>query len=532
MAKHSICCKIRLEDPQYLTNWNHQGVLSYVQKQLKSIVADDGVLCISTLQELVLRKKILEEPWIGFVHDVPQNNLLNYPDLEHMVIDECFVKSLPYCQGLFAMSHVVQEYLKQKLEEKIPVAKICYPITPLPDNKIFNWTFFDLSSKVLSLPTFFQNCQAIYNLRVPADYQKILLKPPHDDFKQLKKDEVTLAINGSVFIKDSLTDEEYDDLLRSSIVFLNLYDSTISTTVIECIGRNTPLVVNRLPGLEEYLGVDYPLFYDTIEEAADIMHDKDKLIAATTYLKSLPMKAELTGDQFLNSFINTAIYRYLPLPPSQQNNPQQTHFPWFDVSVSICSYKRVYNLKHLLDCFNNQDFTGTFEVILWNNNHETQQEVASIAAPFMKKLNIRLIQSTENYYCIIRLAVANLMRSDLLLVCDDDVVPKPNYISGFIAKYNEYGPRTVLCYRGKAFTIHKMNEEKPEEFWDDPNDGYCKKMFEQEHPDRQVQTYVLAYRLLCINYYRSIFCMLVPASFQERSSLKPVHTNCLVWILS
>ena len=491
MDKRKYCCKIKLEDPQHLTSWYHRGGWGYVLKQLKHLVADDGILCISALEEFVKRKEILKEPWIGFVHHVPRSNLPNYPDLERLVKDECFVESLPYCQGLFSISHVVQDYLEKKLEGKIPVAKVLYPITPFPDDKVFNWDSFDLSKRVVNVGMFLRNYQAIYNLKVPNDYQKVLLKPPHVNFQDLydlNKQKVTLAVNDTVVVKERLNDEEYDDLLSSSIVFLNLYDATINTTVIECIGRNTPVVVNRLPGLEEYLGVNYPLFYDTLEEAADILQDTPKLIAATKYLKSLPMKGKLTGENFLNSFTNTAIYRSLPLPHSQQGDPNQTHFPWFDVTVITCAYKRVYNLKRQLECFKNQDFTGTFEVIIWNNNHETQQEVESITALFRKELNIRLIQSTENYYCVVRLAVAKLMRSDLLLVCDDDVIPNPNYISTFASKYKEYGPRVALCCRGHMFGTYKVDEQEPQEFWEKPDDEYTKVFFDQNQPDRQVGT--------------------------------------------
>ena len=69
------------------------------------------------------------------------------------------------------------------------------------------------------------------------------------------------------------------------------------------------------------------------------------------YNISLFIKAKLAGEQFLNSFTNTAIYRSLTLPHSQQSDPNQTHFPQFDVFVVICSYKRVCNLKHQLECF-------------------------------------------------------------------------------------------------------------------------------------------------------------------------------------
>ena len=77
---------------------------------------------------------------------------------------------------------------------------------------------------------------------------------------------------------------------------------TFSTTtsannaVVECIVRNTPLVVNRLPALEEYLGKDYPLFFDRIEDATRLFA-VDKILEGHTYLKDLD-KRPFTGEYF------------------------------------------------------------------------------------------------------------------------------------------------------------------------------------------------------------------------------------------
>jgi len=53
-------------------------------------------------------------------------------------------------------------------------------------------------------------------------------------------------------------------------VFLNLIEAGGCTTVIECISRNTPIIINRLESLEEYLGKSYPLFYESVEQAEAI----------------------------------------------------------------------------------------------------------------------------------------------------------------------------------------------------------------------------------------------------------------------
>jgi hypothetical protein len=64
-----------------------------------------------------------------------------------------------------------------------------------------------------------------------------------------------------------LAPDDYHATLRRCVVFLEFLTVAASNVVVECIARNTPLLVNRLPALEDYLGRDYPLFYDDIADA-------------------------------------------------------------------------------------------------------------------------------------------------------------------------------------------------------------------------------------------------------------------------
>jgi hypothetical protein len=43
---------------------------------------------------------------------------------------------------------------------------------------------------------------------------------------------------------------------------MKLLDAGGCTTVIDCISRNVPIIINRHESLIEFLGKDYPLFYD------------------------------------------------------------------------------------------------------------------------------------------------------------------------------------------------------------------------------------------------------------------------------
>lgn len=498
-----LCKKIKFEEQP--TSWSHhRGGWSYAFQTLSDLCAPDGVLCVSATEELVCDDKVIEEPWVGFVHQAPVNNYEWYPDLQRLVQSETFTQSLKKCCGLFTLSSVVKGFLVKNLPNTVPVARIFYPMTPFPKEKAFDWNKYSQaeSKTVVFIGEYLRKYQSFFDLVVPKGYRKLLLKAPDVKFDELldcNKRPYSLKLNETVTIQqERVSDDEYDDLLSSSIVFLDLYDAVGNTTTIECLGRSTPLLVNRLPGMVEYLGEKYPLFYDSLEEAAALLADETKLLEGAVYLRNHVSALQSTSPQsFLESFANSSIYRSLPLPPSQCHDPHQTKFPHFDVTVVMCCYKRVYNLKRQLDCFKQQDYPGTFEFILWNNNTETQKEVADIVVPYLDELHIHLIQSTTNYYCIIRLAVARLMQSDLLLICDDDVIPKPCYISTFMAKYKEYGPRAALCCRGHVFTQeHSLNEEQPELFWKSHENGENSqlKFCHQKVPDRQVSVLLL---LLC-----------------------------------
>lgn len=102
---------------------------------------------------------------------------------------------------------------------------------------------------------------------------------------------------------DKLSNEEYDKLLSENIVFLQLVDCSAVNTVIECIVRNTIIIVNRLPALEELLGLYYPGFYTTLEDAQKILGDINHLYKCYKYL-SLLDKTRYRLDHFLTRIQN------------------------------------------------------------------------------------------------------------------------------------------------------------------------------------------------------------------------------------
>ena len=68
--------------------------------------------------------------------------------------------------------------------------------------------------------------------------------------------------------------EEYDNLIQSSILVMPLFDAAANNSILECIISNTPIFVTRCYGTVEYLGSEYPMFFDDIHELNSLLSDR------------------------------------------------------------------------------------------------------------------------------------------------------------------------------------------------------------------------------------------------------------------
>ena len=443
--------RIRIDDE---SAWDHHhGGWSYVVQLLRdNLHSPDGVRLVSSVEDEMFEGKTIDEPWVGFLHQVPKHNLKWFPDLSRLVNMPNWVDSLKLCEGLFVLSSQLKQFLCE-VGCTVPIARVPYPHAPTTSRFVLEQHLSTPEPEVLFVGEYLRNFQAFFDLETQTK-KKLLLVPDGVDLDHIND-------NGTVTKVPRLSNEEYDRLFERALVFLNLFDAPANTTVLECIARGTPLLVNRLPGLVEYLGVDYPLFYDSLSEAAALLDDEQKLADATVHLDMIRRSARYSGEAFVSAVTNSAIYRSLRVPP------RESMLGSFDVTVVMCSYNRVYNLESILERFVEQDFNGTFQVILWNNNYEKREEVDDICSKFADSLSLTVIHSSYNFYCIIRLAAGSLMRSDELLICDDDVFPSANYISHFLNKRDEYGTDAVICIRGHVFLPHSVDEEDPGRIWSD-----------------------------------------------------------------
>jgi len=150
----------------------------------------------------------------------------------------------------------------------------------------------------------------------------------------------------------------------------------------------------------------------------------------------------------------------------QAIDSKSIHFKTHDLSVVICSYSRIHHLGGLIDRFHKQDFSGTFELIIWNNNVENVTEIDRLYAVYKDLMDIKIIHSVKNYFCIPRIALVGLLRGNGVVWCDDDVIIKPNYLRHLYDKYRQFGTNTVVCISGHTFLSSDIDENLPHLVWE------------------------------------------------------------------
>ena len=104
----------------------------------------------------------------------------------------------------------------------------------------------------------------------------------------------------SNIVLKNLNKEEYIKMLQNEIIFVDFINCSGSNVICECISYNTPLLVNRIPEVEYYLGSDYPLYFDNVEHASLLIKDQHNILNAIEHMKRI--REEISWNTFINDF--------------------------------------------------------------------------------------------------------------------------------------------------------------------------------------------------------------------------------------
>lgn len=272
-------------------NWSHHrgGWPFCVDELMNNIHNEKGIDFYTNGITSIVQKEPLKKKWSAIFHVTPGE----------IILDSNWEKSLKYCIGAYALCQNTANYLSSTLN--INCETLYYPVKETNKKFSLNCYHKNTSKKILHVGHWLRNVDAFIKLKTKK--QKELLNCLNLANQIDQKD---------IKITNYLPESEYDDLLSKNIIFLNLNTAGACTVVMECIERNTPIVINKLSSLVEYLGEEYPLFYKNLEEASLIIENEDLIKNGHEYLKELD-KTKFEINFFIKKIVKSSIYKHISI---------------------------------------------------------------------------------------------------------------------------------------------------------------------------------------------------------------------------
>lgn len=288
-------------------------------------------------------------PWCGFFHHTPNEDYSNNNIVRSTESLE-FKQSLEVCLGLFVMSEWLAVWLRKRLSTlgfpDIPVVSVIHPtvtygIVP----------FYPLKNtekiKIVNVGSWLRNAYSIYRINLdPKIFEKYRLKgkdmdnyfPPddisfsldmistikHDNsflycmYKYIRELQAKYGDNipglrdfidkqmSSVKILDHLPNKEFDLLMSEYVVFVDFIECSAANTLVECMARGNPIIVNRFPAVVEYLGPNYPLYFDSPDDVHRIL-TRERIEEARMYMSSPGIKTMISSEKFFHDIYSSVI---------------------------------------------------------------------------------------------------------------------------------------------------------------------------------------------------------------------------------
>jgi hypothetical protein len=368
------------------------------------------------------------KPWIGIVHHTPNEYYTNF-NTTSMIQKDTWTKSLNNCIGIYTMSNWLTNWFKKQIPE-INVETLIHP-TETPNLKFdFNKFINNNNKKVIQVGGWLRNIYSIYRINVPNNFQKAHLIgknmenyiKPSESFEKIftnntpnsqnltfqictdnstnkyiyfmneyikesnindmeKILELVINNHNSVLPISTLSNQDYDELLSQNIIFIDLIELSACNTLLECIVRNTPILIKPLEPVIERLGINYPMYWTNYEDINELL-TVENIKKTYKYLKNLD-KSCYSYQSWINSIIKSNIFKYT----------QELLFPiQFDNKIKI--NKNIENIVETKENINNN--IGETKENINNNIVETKENINNNIGETKDNINNNIVETKDN----------------------------------------------------------------------------------------------------------------------------------------
>lgn len=237
----------------------------------------------------------IRSPWIGFAHLLPKKVLpAHLWKFEGLSLDDYlnlsdFRKSLPLCQALvvfsFETSLIVSTYLRLNGFSNVSVCTVRHPLAVGNTGSPYNPTrdIAEATSDLSAIVLLGQQYRRIATLHVlKTKRQKVWMASYTDKALVIERTKVELEAEGavcdeSIQIRRVESCSSFDRILRANIIIVDVWAAGANNAVLEAVALNIPIFIRKVPGVVEYVGDKYPLFFKSTDELQNLIDDKENL---------------------------------------------------------------------------------------------------------------------------------------------------------------------------------------------------------------------------------------------------------------
>jgi len=245
--------------------------------------------------------KVLKgKPWVGIIHFPTHGAPLLHPEVNSINVVKK-INSSEYkdrCNGLIVLTNKAKETLSKFTD--IPIYRLWHP--KFVGKNSFNIKLY-FNNPIIRHPGKAYRDFCPY-FKFPTKLKKEIHIQPQNKWLI----DQTLELSGactddSIVINTTfLKDKQYIKNLITSIGFGYWFDCEASNSILEHLMTGTPIIANKLPSIIEYLGKDYPMYYENIISDPDSYILNKKFIQDTSkYLRSRSKKKRFTVKYFCDS---------------------------------------------------------------------------------------------------------------------------------------------------------------------------------------------------------------------------------------
>jgi hypothetical protein len=288
--------RFALAHPEWIVGaGSHRSGWPYVMRHLEPLQDPLGIL----LDDFVERTFCYlpdpttqyDVPWAGVFHHPP--HMPSFAPERHdpaeLFATDGWRRNLPTLRHAVALSRHLGDWLREQLP--VPVTVLSHP-TEVPELK---WSV----DRYLANPTkclhqfgmYLRNTRLIYQIPDTRGHLRIRSYADEPVWRQYDRDVLEYWRRQGLRPEQPVTVIEakhcdntmYDRILSENVVVTEVFSASANNLVLECLARNTPLLINPHPGVQEYLGRDYPLYFEALDDIYELLAPQ-RLAAASEYL--------------------------------------------------------------------------------------------------------------------------------------------------------------------------------------------------------------------------------------------------------